>query len=95
MKLLNPDDFSPWIGKQVRVQTHPHPIEMTLVEIETLQITPGLHREPYILYFEADWNIIVQDASYLFDCGRGGPYMIYISRMHSSGRRRRYQAVFA
>ncbi|MFX8797796.1 hypothetical protein ABTM57_20960, partial [Acinetobacter baumannii] len=69
--------------------------EMMLVEVEHLSRVAGLERAPYIPYFETDMNIIVQDASYLFDCVRGGPYMIYISRMAPTGPRQRYQAVFA
>ena len=94
MRLMTADDFRPWLGRQVKVETAPYPIEMTLVEIEDLKIAPGMEREPYILYFETDWHIEVQDASYLFDCGRGGPYMIHISQMSWPGPRRRYQAVF-
>ncbi len=95
MRLMAAEDFAPWVGKPVRVETHPHSIEMMLVEIERLPRGAGLEREPYILYFETDRTIIVQDASYLFDCGRGGPYMIHISRMAPVGARQRYQAVFA
>ena len=34
MRLLAPEDFEPWVGRKVRVNTPPKPVEVTLERIE-------------------------------------------------------------
>jgi hypothetical protein len=94
MYLPTPEDFEPWVGRNVRVEAQPYSIEVRLVRIERLKILPNALRDPYILIFESDWNLELQDNAYLFDCGRGGPYRILISQLQPKGPRRTYQAVF-
>ncbi len=95
MYLMTPDDFEPWVGRMVRVDTLPEPIDMTLTRIQRRPIYPGLEREPFILYFEAPWNVYLVDDAYAFDCGRGGPYWLHISQLQPQDNRRIYQAVFS
>ncbi len=34
MYLMTPEDFEPWVGGQVRVNTIPKPVEVTLARLE-------------------------------------------------------------
>jgi hypothetical protein len=95
MYLMTPEDFEPWVGRAVRVDTQPEPIEVTLARVQRKQAHPGIEREPFILYFESDWEIYLLDDTYQFDCGRGGPYLLHISQLQPKGNRRTYQAVFS
>ena len=95
MKLLNPDDFEPWIGKPVRVNTEPYPIEVTLARIWRKPVRLGDLREQFVLFFEAAPEIFLLDTTYEFDCGRGGPHAIHISQLQPRPDKRHYQAVFA
>ncbi len=92
--LMTPEDFEPWVGKAVKVDTTPQPIEMTLTRIKRLPVYPGSHREPFVLHFECPFEIYLLDMTYKFDCGRGGPYDILISQMRPDASRRYYHAVF-
>lgn len=95
MDLLTPEDFEPWIGKPVRVGTAPHPVELTLHSIEQRPAHPGQDfRAPFSLFFEAPMAINLVDASYTFDCGRGGPHVLTITQLMPAAGIRCYQAVF-
>ena len=97
MRLLTPEDFQPWVGKQVRVNTEPKPIELTLERIERKARLPNPidFREPFSLFFSAPFDVYLLDTHYEFDFGRGGPYTIVISQLQPTDGRRHYQAVFA
>lgn len=96
MRLAIPEDFEPWIGRKVRVNTAPEPVEILLSDVRRLKvIAEADFREPFVLTFESHWNILLTDDSYECDCGRGGPYRIHLSQLLPNGRTRRYQAVFA
>ncbi len=96
MQLLTPEDFEPWVGRAVRVNTLPKPVEVTLARIERRRPLAGLdHREPFSLLFNAPLDAILIDATYEFDCGRGGPHDIMISQLQPSATHRTYQAVFS
>lgn len=97
MHLLTPEDFAPWVGRKVRINTLPNPVEITLARIER---RPPLtrevdFREPYSLYFEAPLDVYLLDMAYEFDCGRGGPHNIFIVQLQPSATARNYQAVFS
>lgn len=94
MGLMTPEDFEPWVGRPVRVNTVPEPVEVLLARIERHTIRSGAVREPFSLYFESPETVWLLDASYEFDCGRGGPHTINISQLQPSPGRRLYQAVF-
>jgi len=94
MYLMKPEDFEPWVGRKVRVQAIPTPVEVTLVRLERKPIFRGSEREPFSLFFESDENIVLLDLAYEFDCGRGGPYSILIAQLKPKPGRRVYQAVF-
>lgn len=96
MELLTPEDFEPWVGRDVRVNTIPQPVEVRLERIERRPPLRGLDtREPFSLFFEAPGSVYLLDATYEFDCGKGGPHEIFITQLMPSGGRRHYQAVFA
>lgn len=96
MRLLTPEDFEPWVGRKVRVNTLPNPIEVTLNRIERRPSLRALDfREPFSLFFDAPLTIYLLDAIYEFDCGTGGPYEISIAQLAPSADQRHYQAVFA
>lgn len=96
MSLPTPDDFRPWVGKQVRVSTVPQPIEITLVRIDQAPSLINEFREPFTLIFESPEQVYLLDAIYEMDCGKGGPHNIYISQLQPRpGEPRLYQAVFA
>lgn len=97
MQLLTPEDFEPWVGRHVRVNTLPRPVQFTLVRIVRLPplLGPHDHREPFSLLFEAPLGVYLLDTTYEFDCGRGGPHDIFISQQHPTPTSRRYQADFA
>ncbi|BAS00675.1 hypothetical protein BV133_3081 [Blastochloris viridis] len=92
--MLTPEDFEPWVGRAVRVATIPQPVELTLVRLKRRSKYPGIPREPFSLYFESPDSVYLIDATYEFDCGRGGPHFITISQLIPQPGRRIYQAVF-
>lgn len=94
--LLTPEDFEPWIGRKVRINTLPEAVEVTLERVERRGALRGLDfREPFSLFFDAPMHVYLVDASYEFDCGKGGPHEIYITQLHPSAHARHYQAVFS
>lgn len=97
MQLLKPEDFEPWVGRKVRVNTLPEAVEITLERIERRAPLRGPHdhREPFSLFFDAPAHVYLIDTTYEFDCGKGGPHEIFISQLQPSANARHYQAVFA
>jgi hypothetical protein len=95
MRLMTPEDFEPWVGKKVRVNTAPHPVEILLARVQRLKPIIGADfREPFELLFEAPWNVVLLDDSYECDCGHGGPYLIHMTQILPKQQTRRYQALF-
>ncbi len=93
---MTPEDFEPWVGRKVRINTAPRPVEIVLARLRRLQPIIGADfREPFELTFEAPWHVILMDDNYECDCGRGGPYRIHLSQILPKGEVRRYQALFA
>ena len=96
MRLLTPEDFEPWVGKKVRVNTLPNPIEVTLDRIERRPALIGIDvRQPFSLFFDSPAEVGLLDMTYEFDCGKGGPYEIHITQLMPSQDRRYYQAIFS
>lgn len=96
MYLLTPEDFQPWVGKKVRVNTLPEPVELTLARIEVRPKLIGIDtRQPFSLFFTAPLAVYLLDMEYEFDCGRGGPHGIHIQQLFPSPTHRNYQAVFS
>lgn len=97
MHLLKPEDFEPWVGRKVRINTLPHPVEVTLERIERRPtLARGVDfREPFSLFFDAPAHVRLLDMTYEFDCGRGGPHNIFIAQLQPSATTRHYQAVFS
>ena len=96
MRLVRPEDFEPWVGRHVRVDTAPTPIALLFARIERMPPIVGADfREPFSLLFEGSWPELLLDATYWFDCGRGGPHAFHVTQILPKGRTRRYQAVFA
>ncbi len=94
-RLVTPDDFLPWVGRKVRLNTHPRPVEIALAAVRRMRPIIGADfREPFELIFEAPWNVLLLDDSYDCDCGRGGPYRIHITQIKPREQTRRYQAIF-
>ncbi len=94
MYLMTPEDFEPWVGKAVRVDAAPEPVEVTLVKVERHEVYKGSYWEPFSLFFESPEEVYLLNEAYRFDCGRGGPYTILIAQLQPSPGRRTYQAVF-
>jgi hypothetical protein len=96
MRLMTPEDFMPWVGRKVKVNTLPQAVEVRLDRVEVSPRLPqGLDiRQPFSLFFEAALDIVLLDLAYEFDCGRGGPHSIFISQCTPLRDRRVYQAVF-
>jgi len=95
MALVTPEDFVPWVGRTVRIDSAPHPVDLVLARLDRMMpITGADFREPFSLVFESPWNVVLMDTSYCFDCGRGGPYAIHVTQIPPRGRTRRYQAIF-
>ncbi|MEP9357667.1 hypothetical protein [Sphingomonas sp. KR3-1] len=96
MQLLKPEDFEPWVGRKVRVNTLPTAVELTLERIERRPpFARALDfREPFSLFFDAPAHVFLLDETYEFDCGKGGPYNIFISQLQPSANLRHYQAIF-
>lgn len=97
MYLLKPEDFESWVGRKVRINTLPASIEVTLDRIERRPaFAAGLDfREPFSLFFTSPMDVYLLDATYEFDCGRGGPHNILITQLAPLRNMRNYQAVFA
>lgn len=96
MRFLTPEDFQPWVGKKVRVNTLPEPVEVTLDRIQVHAPLVGIDtRQPFSLFFSAPLAVYLLDMEYEFDCGRGGPHGICIQQLFPSATHRHYQAVFS
>ncbi len=96
MHLLTPEDFEPWVGKKVRVNTVPNAIEVTLERIERRPALIGIDvRQPFSLFFDSPAAVVLMDTTYEFDCGKGGPHNIHITQLRPSQTQRHYQAVFS
>lgn len=96
MQLLGPEDFEPWVGRKVRINTVPQPIELTLERVELAQRYSGAldFRQPFSLIFEGPLGAYLLNETYEFDCGRGGPHNIFITQMTPTPKSRIYQATF-
>jgi hypothetical protein len=96
MHLLEPEDFQAWVGKKVKVNTAPKPVEVTLQRIEVTPRFPQAmdFRQPFSLFFEAPLDVFLLDLAYEFDCGRGGPHSIFVSQRQPLPNARIYQAIF-
>ncbi|MGY2736118.1 DUF6916 family protein [Sphingomonas sp. UYP23] len=95
MYLPTPEDFTPWLGRSVRLATVPAPVEITLLRIDRKPHLLNDFREPFILIFESPESVLLLDETYAMDCGRNGPHDIYISQLQPKpGHPRLYQAVF-
>ncbi|MET4666957.1 hypothetical protein [Sphingomonas sp. PvP056] len=95
MRLVKPEDFQPWVGRRVRVDTAPAPVDLLLVRIERMPPIVGADfREPFSILFEGSWLVLLLDATYWFDCGRAGPHPFHVTQLIPQGRTRRYQAIF-
>ncbi len=93
--LMTPEDFEPWIGREVRVSAVPEPVMMTLVRVQRMPHLKSPYREAFTLWFESAADAILLDGVYEFDCGRGGPYLIHIvRRKEQPDGRFSYNAVF-
>jgi len=97
MYLLTPEDFDPWVGRKVRINTLPQPIELTLQRIERLPpLRRGVDfREPFSLFFDGPLGAYLLDMEYEFDCGRGGPHTLFIVQLQPTATSRHYQAAFS
>lgn len=94
MYLPQPEDFEPWVGKRVRINSHPEPVEITLTRVLRQPARLGDFREPFTLFFESAPDVYLVDASYEMDVGRGGPYLIHIAQLIPKPGCRSYHAVF-
>lgn len=93
---LGPEDFEPWVGRKVRVNTIPEPVEVTLARIMQRNRLIGIDvRPPFSLFFEAPLEVYLLDGTYDFDCGKGGPHAILITQLQPLADRRQYEAVFS
>ncbi|MET3827581.1 hypothetical protein ABIC16_003274 [Sphingomonas sp. PvP055] len=96
MRLVKPEDFEPWVGRRVRVDTAPRPVELVLAQLDRMPPIVGADfREPFSMLFEGSWPVVLLDATYVFDCGRGGPHAFHVTQILPRGQTRRYQAIFA
>jgi hypothetical protein len=97
MQFLKPEDFEPWVGRQVRINTLPAPVEVVLARIERRPplALPVDFREPFSLFFDAPLQVYLLDETYEFDCGKGGPHNIFINQLQPSATNRHYQAIFS
>lgn len=97
MPTLKPEDFEPWIGRQVRVGTLPEPVEITLASVVRLSPFRGKLdvREPFSMLFESPISVYLVDATYQLDCGKNGPHEILLTQLNPLPDRRVYEAIFA
>lgn len=97
MKLLNASDFQSWLGQKVQVTAIPKNIFPTLCHIDCdYQAIRGLeYRQPFRLIFRSEMPEYLIDGNYEFDCGNGGPHIIFISQLVPRDGFRFYQAVFS
>ncbi|UYY77082.1 DUF6916 family protein [Sphingomonas sp. R1] len=96
VRLVTPEDFEPWVGRMVRLNTAPRPVEILLARLQRLPPIVGADfREPFELIFETPWQVVLADDNYECDCGHGGPYFIHLSQILPRKQTRRYQALFA
>lgn len=74
IRLATPADFEPRVGRKVRLNTAPRPVELVLAQVRRMApiiiaeaIAPATgadFRQPFELLFEAPWHVLLQDDSY-------------------------------
>ncbi|MDQ1159558.1 hypothetical protein QE385_003955 [Sphingomonas sp. SORGH_AS 950] len=96
MRLLDASDFEAWVGKRVQVTAVPKNASVVLDHIEknAHPIAIDGFRQPFTLIFSSTLDQNMIDGSYEFDCGIGGPHVIFISQLQQIGNSRWYQAIF-
>lgn len=96
MRLLDASDFEAWVGKRIRVTAVPNNASVVLEHIEK-SLSPIVidgFRQAFTLIFSSAFDQHLIDGSYEFDCGTGGPHVIFVSQLQPVGNTRFYQAIF-
>jgi hypothetical protein len=96
MRLLEASDFEAWVGKRIQVTAVPNNVCVVLDHIEKglAPIVIDGFRQSFTLIFRSTFDQQLIDGSYEFDCGVGGPHVIFVSQIQPIGNDLFYQAIF-
>ena len=72
------EEFTPLVGKAIRVDCAPRGVDITLVEATAMADRGATPRPPFILIFHSDPRVKLVNGSYPMRSGAFGPALVYI-----------------
>lgn len=89
------EDFLPHVGRNLRVEATPAPVEMRLDEILRRPVASWMAREPFLLVLSTPLTVMLLDATYRMRLPNGAEFEFYLSQTQTAPLPRRlYHAVF-
>lgn len=91
------EEFTPFIGRAMRVDCEPRNVDITLVEATALRDHGVTLRPPFILIFHSDPMVQLTSGIYALRGENFGPDLVYLEsvvRPHDAVPGNYYQAVF-
>lgn len=72
------EEFTPLLGKAIKVDCAPRTVDITLIEATPLQDRGVTDRPPFILIFHSDARVQLVPAVYALRSGPFGPALVYL-----------------
>jgi hypothetical protein len=72
------DEFEPLVGRQLLVDCDPRSATLTLTEAYPLRQAAFGDRQPFMLIFRSEPEVVLVSGSYVMRCGLFGPASIHI-----------------
>ena len=91
------EEFTPYVGKAMRVDCEPRNVDITLVEATALKDQGATLRPPFILIFHSDPKVQLSPGIYTLRSGNFGPDLVYLEGVitpYNAAPGNYYQAVF-
>lgn len=94
--LLQAYHFTPFVGRQWRVDTQPQPITIQLDAVDNVRGGMPGGRDPFVLVFSTPWDTLLVEGHYLMRPGDDAEAVEVhiIPTQTAPGPRRLYHAVF-
>ncbi|WP_447727340.1 DUF6916 family protein [Sphingomonas koreensis] len=91
------EEFTPFVGKLMRVDCAPRNLDITLIEASPLKEQGTTLRPPFILIFHSDATALLSPGIYTLRSGNFGPDLVYLESVtapYNAAPGNYYQAVF-
>ncbi|WP_423605578.1 DUF6916 family protein [Sphingomonas sp. MS122] len=72
------EEFTPLVGKAIRVDCAPKSVDITLMEATALADRGAAPRPPFILIFHSDPKVRLVSGTYALRSGSFGPALVYL-----------------